>query len=1217
MQSLTCPRCAGAFVSSEESAGRVVACPHCHAQIQDSAFASSEIPTETSVETGAPTQDPPVTLPLPSPSEEVGKTPQWPNIPEHDVLKFLGKGGMGIVLQARHRVLDRLVAVKMPLAGDWMDDADRERFLREARATAKLRHPNICPVFEVGETENRPYITMAYIEGESLVQWARDRKPNGREAAEMLAVLARAVEFAHQQGIVHRDIKPQNVLVDRASGQPMLMDFGLAKEMALADSELTQSGQVLGTPAYMAPEQAAGRLRDVGPRSDVYALGAVLYHLLCGRPPYLGGGGEVLRQLQTDVPPAPRKLAPNTNRDLETICLTAMAREPLRRYESASALAADLQRFVIGEAILAHREGLPRKISRMVRRRPVVVALTTLLMVTIAWFTYSASVTRRIAELRGTIRNRVDANDWTPSHFNQTESDIDRLATMVPEQAKLDRERFHQRFAESLQAAIQQQRVPKEESTRIEAGIAALATRDKSRAADLTEKLAARLGDWQLAFELRPPFANLGAIFDQEKVHIDGDVLRTTAGTVPTRVACAGDASVEVEFQGDDVPTVPFGILVDMDSRTKGGVRGYEFVVGPSTHANEHKKRLELVVARNGAPLRREPLDPQAGSWRFSVSRVADHLSVKLNDLPVIDFYDVVPLTQPKSPVVAIEWPDTLGLTYLRASGRPLSKSVSPLESGDDKLSHGRFAGALAEYQAAAVASNQGDFDQEARYKQALCLAKLNRLDEARPLLERLCAEQGERWPALAFCQLWAGYLQSGKTNEAFGVFENLSTRYPSDFLRSLVSIELISSIVQKYHARASGVAQFFFDAERERNLERAEKVQEFFGMTGVEHDMTIYWLYRSRMMMGDNQRAIELGQRLVRDAASLDETGHSRWVQFIETYAWLLRLQEGPQRALNEIQSQLTESRRKERIGLLVESARSHAALNQWEQARQELDELRRAALAGTLEYRFHAQACLLRGFFAEAKGDAGAAREAWLEGVPGKLPIYTWSRLTTIDDLAHAVLLATLTEQFATEDLEVILDRVTGRLGKLFSLSMVKGFRNVFLMDMPPATIAAIARQSCRRPGTRELVRQVAFRELPINELLRKALGEVVMQLTAGFVLDGQISADQEAICREAGQDLFTAYYTGKINNEQGLKVAMTWKGQTAGQGWAGVASAIGPELRGQLAYIFGLRHLRMKNGKQSAAKFFDEALACSQPDSVLRRLVQAELDRHEDER
>jgi serine/threonine protein kinase len=176
----------------------------------------------------------------------------------------------------------------------------------------------------------------------------------------MVAVLARAVEFAHQQGVVHRDIKPQNVMVDRASGQPILMDFGLAKEMALTQSELTQSGQVLGTPAYMAPEQAAGQLRDVGPWSDIYALGAVLYHLLCGRPPYVGNSGEVLRQVQVDEPPAPHKLAPHTHRDLETICLTAMAREPLRRYASAAALASDLQRFIDGEAILARREGCGR-----------------------------------------------------------------------------------------------------------------------------------------------------------------------------------------------------------------------------------------------------------------------------------------------------------------------------------------------------------------------------------------------------------------------------------------------------------------------------------------------------------------------------------------------------------------------------------------------------------------------------------------------------------------------------------------------------------------------------------------------------------------------------------------------------------------------------------------------------------------------------------------
>jgi len=1149
-------------------------------------------------------------------TDEFRKPSEWPVVPEHDVLKFLGRGGMGIVLQARHKVLDRLVAVKMPLAGDWMDDADRQRFLREARATARLRHPNICTIFEVGETGNRPYITMAFIEGESLGQWARHQKPKAREAAEMVAVLARAVEFAHQQGVVHRDIKPQNVMVDRASGQPILMDFGLAKEMALTQSELTQSGQVLGTPAYMAPEQAAGQLRDVGPWSDIYALGAVLYHLLCGRPPYVGNSGEVLRQVQVDEPPAPHKLAPHTHRDLETICLTAMAREPLRRYASAAALASDLQRFIDGEAILARREGWPRKISRMIRRRPVVAALTTILLLTIAWFTYSASATRRTAELQRVIRDRIDANDLTPSHFNDTEAEIDRLATMVPKQAELDREQFHQRFAASIQKAIQKERVPEDESARIEAGIAALAVRDGTRAAELSEKLADRLRDWQLVFELGPPFANVAEVFDPEVVHIDGDLLRAKAGTIATRVACVGDARVEAEFHCDDIPKSPFGVLVGTDSQTPRGVQGYGFLVGPATHAGDHKQPLELVILRNGAPLRREPLDPPVGAWRFSVSRVANHLSFKLNDLPVVDFHDLVPLSQAKSAVFAVEWPEALGLTSLRADSRPLPKSASPLESGDDQFSRGRFADALAEYQDAAVTSTTWEFSQEARYKQALCLVKLSRREEATLLLENLCTEQGERWPPLAFCQLWSNRLQDGKLDEAFAVFENLSTRYPSEFLRPLVSVDLITSIVRKYHESASGASQFFFNADRERDLERAGKVQEFFGMTGLDHDMTTYWLYRSRMMMGDNQRAIQLGERLIRDAARLDESGQSRWVQFVETYAWLLRLRDGPQRALNEIQSQMNNAHRQERIGLLVEQARCHAALNQWEQAQQDLDELNRALPAGKLDYRFHAEACLLRGFFADRKGDAGAAQEEWLKGVPGAMPEYAWNKLVRIDDLAHSLLLASLADKFTTEDLEIILSRVTGRLEKHFPRSIVKGLLGM-LLDLPPATLATVVRQTCRRASARELARQIAFRDLAINELFRKVLGECFVQLTAAIVLDDQISTDQAAVCHEAGEGLFTAYYAGKLTMPLVLKLALTWKGLSDSQGWEGVAPALAPELRGPLAYIFGIRHRRLKNHEQSAAKFFDEARKCAKPDSALGRLLQSELEGGKDNR
>jgi serine/threonine protein kinase len=209
---------------------------------------------------------------------------------------------------------------------------------------------------------------MGFVRGETLAAWARRRRPTARQAAEMAAKLARAVGYAHEHGVIHRDIKPANVMVDAESGQPVLMDFGLAKELTDQSSQLSHSGQIMGTPAYMAPEQAAGKLRQVGPPADVYALGAVLYELLCGRPPFQGALGEVLRMVQTEEPIAPRRLAPQLHRDLETICLKAMAREPQARYGSAVALAEDLERFWAGEAVLGRREGLGRQLWRKLRR---------------------------------------------------------------------------------------------------------------------------------------------------------------------------------------------------------------------------------------------------------------------------------------------------------------------------------------------------------------------------------------------------------------------------------------------------------------------------------------------------------------------------------------------------------------------------------------------------------------------------------------------------------------------------------------------------------------------------------------------------------------------------------------------------------------------------------------------------------------------------------
>ncbi len=269
---------------------------------------------------------------------------QPPQIPGYAELKFIARGGMGFVLKARHLALDRLVAIKMPLARYITSDEDRERFLREARNTARLRHPQICAIHEVGEAAGRPYIVMDFIRGETLRDWATRRTPAARQVSEIMAILARAVGYAHEQGVIHRDLKPGNVMIDEDSGEPILMDFGLAKEIS-DDSQLTQSGQVMGTPDYMAPEQAAGHADKVGPLSDVYSLGAILYAVLCQRPPFSGTLGEVLRQVQTDEPVPPRKINLRIHRDLETVCLKALAKDPARRYSSAIALADDLERF--------------------------------------------------------------------------------------------------------------------------------------------------------------------------------------------------------------------------------------------------------------------------------------------------------------------------------------------------------------------------------------------------------------------------------------------------------------------------------------------------------------------------------------------------------------------------------------------------------------------------------------------------------------------------------------------------------------------------------------------------------------------------------------------------------------------------------------------------------------------------------------------------------
>jgi serine/threonine protein kinase len=335
------------------------------------------------------------------------KSAPRPAIPGYEILAEIGRGGMGVVFKARQVSADRLVALKLIRSGALADERERARFRIEAEAAARLQHPNIACVYEVGEHEGEPYFAMELVEGGSLEEYLGGRQQPARDAAAFIRTLALAVQHAHDEKIVHRDLKPANILLAGVRSQeagvrsqeagggrqesgggsqesgdqvtsltpdsslpiPKIVDFGLAKRLDHTSTALTQDGAVLGTPSYMAPEQAAGRVREIGPATDVYALGAVFYEMLAGRPPFRDDSwNETIRQVLNDEPPALDQQNPEVPRALETVCLKCLEKEPAGRYGSALELADELERFLGGRPVAAQPLGESERLARMALR---------------------------------------------------------------------------------------------------------------------------------------------------------------------------------------------------------------------------------------------------------------------------------------------------------------------------------------------------------------------------------------------------------------------------------------------------------------------------------------------------------------------------------------------------------------------------------------------------------------------------------------------------------------------------------------------------------------------------------------------------------------------------------------------------------------------------------------------------------------------------------
>jgi len=359
----TCPSC-GAELPSDAPKGF---CPRCLYRLGFDEGAQSRLPAEPAVEDSSPATR------HSSLSRSFG---------DYELLQEIGHGGMGVVYRARQKSLDRMVALKMLLFGPHAPPESVKRFRAEAVATAALQHPNIVAIHEVGFCEGQHFIGMDYVEGQSLSALIRGSPLPARRAAGYVKTMAEAIHYAHEHGILHRDLKPANVLID-ANDQPRITDFGLAKRLE-GDSELTVTGQVLGSPNYMPPEQATGKRGTVSRRTDVYALGAILYHALTGRPPFVGEGmAETVQQMLNVEPVSPRVLNPSVPADVETVCLKCLEKEPGKRYATAQMLAEELDRFLEGKPVLARPVGRLAKAWRWCRRNPALASLIAALVVVI------------------------------------------------------------------------------------------------------------------------------------------------------------------------------------------------------------------------------------------------------------------------------------------------------------------------------------------------------------------------------------------------------------------------------------------------------------------------------------------------------------------------------------------------------------------------------------------------------------------------------------------------------------------------------------------------------------------------------------------------------------------------------------------------------------------------------------------------------------------
>ena len=1139
---------------------------------------------------------------------------------DHELLEEIARGGMGVVYRARQVKLNRIVAVKMILSGQLASEQDIARFYTEAEAAAKLDHPGIVPIYEVGELEGQHFFSMGYVKGSSLAEKVKAGPMEPQKAAEYVRQVAEAIEYAHQHGVIHRDIKPSNILLT-VKDLPRVTDFGLAKSVE-GDSEMTASGQILGTPGYMPPEQASGAVHQVNHLADVYSLGALLYALLTGRPPFQSSNFmETLKQVVEQPPVSPRLLNPAVDLDLETICLKCLEKNSENRLQSAQELSEELQRYLNGEPIRSRRVGMTTRLWRWCKRHPWPVALASLTVV-LSVAVYLAiqmagklSVSGQLSEWDRQFETLLEEPELSEEYLSEMETLLQQIRELNETQAEESRIKLNAVLAEEVQQEISQPRLTEEKIQHLDQILALMQTRAPEETEKLQRTLQQRLSDWRPIFELKSPFSNLETVFPQEMFAIDGDQeflhpqersrftpLDLDSPEISTDVPCRNDATFEVVFAPSWETAPAVGV-----SLYSVGEQGYDFliqipkdqpedilesgIIRNFKRARRSKLPVHLVIRRNGTDLIRKPVSLSqipSGPLRIRASHSRGELQLRINSDLKVSFFDPFS-SELQAGVFGLKMTGAMSLLELSARSRRNPIFQTGLEQGDTWYREGNVRQAHDAFEREALASSSVSIRQEATYKQALCLLQMDRGSDAEVLLSRLLGEEGDRWPPLASVQLWVHYIRTDRMSEANSLFDVLSAHHQFSQLLPLLDEQTRQEILGAYFQNQNNITLFLEKNRVHRDAwERASAVDRFLSFNGRGTTSRQLEIVRSYRLAEDWQKALETVERLIQDP-------ERKWdPMMVWHYSRLLRRTGQSQKALEVINESIQEVTASDRWAyvppeLLVTRIRIYIDLGRLEEA---FDELQRHldlsdphAKQHDLPGRGRSYVWLIKGILLHQQGKKDQAQECWSQGYREGAHCFERESLNSTEPgPLNAFIMGTLSGEISREVVEKFVQSSLGRsnssLGVLPRLISMDGLHKACLAMW-------------NSPKGMETVKGTALDTLPLRDRVRMPVILLGLTYASQNSLGAFPSHLDQQILWDLSEEMFEEFVNQQVLGNQGMiQLGLAWKGQKNLLGWGGISGRLEGEQRGRLSYVLGHRFVRL-NRKSDARSFFTTAI------------------------